>query len=271
MKPFKSDCHIHSRFSPDGRGTEPEAVVAAALGGGLDGICFTDHCECNDNSGVPPQFARWPDLDHEEYYKATSALKGKYPLKISVGIELGQPNNKRHLADKLIADNCYEFVLGSIHNLKNNLDFSLFDYKKLIAYPELIDNLFNRYLNDLKELARIDYVDCITHVTYVLRYIQASGNEYDLTPFYPEYEELFKRIIANGKALEINTSNLRRGFGTTMPGEDLIKLYAELGGKNVTVGSDAHRANEIGSGIEQGYALANKYGLKIITDINELY
>ena len=126
-------------------------------------------------------------------------------------------------------------------------------------------------LDDLILLADIPYIDVITHVTYVIRYIQAAGGDLELKPYYGKYEILFKKMVANNKALEINTSNLRRGFGTTMPSEDLIKMYAEMGGKLITVGSDAHRAHEIGANIDQGYKLAEKYGLTPVTEIKELY
>jgi histidinol-phosphatase (PHP family) len=262
-----ADLHSHTRFSFDSQ-SDPEELILSAISKDIDVLAITDHADIDyEDCGMNI------DLKCEERKELLLSLKKKYSSKIKVifGIELGQPNNKRELADKLIADNGYEFVLGSVHNLKNVPDFCFFDYSKLINYPEMLDNLYGRYLDDLIALASVGYVDCITHVTYMLRYIQASGGDYDVMRHKSKYEELFKKIISSKKALEINTSNLRRGFGTTMPGEDLIKLYAELGGKLVTVGSDAHRVHEIGSGIEVGYELAAKYGLNVLTEINELY
>lgn len=261
-----ADLHSHTKYSFDSK-TEPEDLILSAIDKGLDVIAITDHADIDfEDCGMIL------DTRSEARKEELLGLKRKYKDKIRLiyGIELGQPNNKRHLADKLVNENGYELVLGSIHNLKNMPDFFVFDYKKMFDYPELIDNLYKRYLDDLIDLADVSYVNVITHVTYVLRYIQAAGGDLDLSVYYGKYEELFKRIIKNGKALEINTSNLRRGFGTTMPGEDLIKLYVECGGKLVTVGSDAHRVHEIGANLEEGYDLVNKYGLKIL-DINNLY
>jgi len=263
----KADLHCHTFYSFDSQ-TDPRELVLAAISKEIKLLAITDHADIDyEDCGLQL------DLRQEERKAVILDLKRKYrdKIKIIFGIELGQPNNKRALADKLISDNGYEYVLGSIHNLKNVPDFYFLDFKKLNNYPEMIDNLFRKYLDELIKLAEVPYIDVITHVTYVLRYIQAAGGELPLDAYYGKYEQLFKAMIKNGKALEINTSNLRRGFGTTMPSEELIKLYREVGGKLVTVGSDAHRLHEIGANIEEGYALAGKYGLTPVDDIKELY
>jgi len=267
MKLKIADLHCHTSYSTDSQ-TNPEELILTAITKGIKLLAITDHADIDyEDCGMPI------DLRCEERKEVILSLKRKYKNKIKVifGIELGQPNNKRALADKLISDNGYEYVLGSIHNLKNVPDFYFLDFKKLNNYPEMIDNLFRKYLDELIKLAEVPYIDVIAHATYVLRYIQAAGGELPLDAYYGKYEQLFKAMIKNGKALEINTSNLRRGFGTTMPSEELIKLYREVGGKLVTVGSDAHRLHEIGANIEEGYALAGKYGLTPVDDIKELY
>ena len=45
----------------------------------------------------------------------------------------------------------------------------------------------------------------------------------------------------------------------------LIKRYKELGGKYVTLGSDAHKAKYIGYGFDKAYEIANSFDLKIFT------
>ena len=43
------------------------------------------------------------------------------------------------------------------------------------------------------------------------------------------------------------------------------KRYKELGGKYVTLGSDAHKAKYIGYGFDKAYEIANSFDLKIFT------
>jgi len=46
----------------------------------------------------------------------------------------------------------------------------------------------------------------------------------------------------------------------TSPDEGILRRYKELGGKLITIGSDAHYAEHLGAGIDKGYELALKCG-----------
>ena len=65
-------------------------------------------------------------------------------------------------------------------------------------------------------------------------------------------------------ALEINT----RRFGDRLAMKELAPIYrrfAELGGRDVTIGSDAHRAETVGAHLRLAAQMAEAYGLKIVT------
>ena len=49
------------------------------------------------------------------------------------------------------------------------------------------------------------------------------------------------------------------------PHTDIIRRYKELGGLYVTVGSDAHKAQFIGSGFDLVEKIVEKYKLKVFT------
>ena len=72
-------------------------------------------------------------------------------------------------------------------------------------------------------------------------------------------------LIANGKALEINTSGLRQPIGKTMPTENYVRRFRELGGEFLTLGSDAHFTEHVGAGIDEGYAIAESCGFEYVT------
>ncbi|MGM0509318.1 MAG: PHP-associated domain-containing protein [Fusobacteriota bacterium] len=44
-----------------------------------------------------------------------------------------------------------------------------------------------------------------------------------------------------------------------MPGNLILSRYVELGGKKITVGSDAHSADEVGHGFEYVHKLLEKF------------
>ena len=48
--------------------------------------------------------------------------------------------------------------------------------------------------------------------------------------------------------MEINTSGIGGQLGDFMPNADIIKLYREMGGYLITIGSDSHSENGVGNG-----------------------
>ena len=61
-------------------------------------------------------------------------------------------------------------------------------------------------------------------------------------------EEILSILIKNGKSLEINTGSFRKGLSEPNPSYDIIKLYYEMGGRQITVGSDAHEPKYLADG-----------------------
>lgn len=45
-----------------------------------------------------------------------------------------------------------------------------------------------------------------------------------------------------------------------MPDESIVRRYKELGGKLITVGSDAHYAEHLGADIDKAYEIAFRCG-----------
>ena len=86
---------------------------------------------------------------------------------------------------------------------------------------------------------------------------------------YADYSDLIdavlKSLIERGRGIEINTSGFKYGISNTYPSLDIVKRYKELGGKYVTLGSDAHKAKYIGYGFDKAYEIANSFDLKIFT------
>lgn len=71
-------------------------------------------------------------------------------------------------------------------------------------------------------------------------------------------QEIFHYLITNDIALEINTSARRRKGLDQFPSNEKLQLYKSIGGSKITIGSDAHRLNEIYDSIET-IDLENKF------------
>ena len=69
--------------------------------------------------------------------------------------------------------------------------------------------------------------------------------------YLPQIKEILKKAISKDMALEVNTSNLAKyKNGFYMVDKELLILYKELGGKLVTLGSDAHAPQNVGVDFE---------------------
>ena len=70
------------------------------------------------------------------------------------------------------------------------------------------------------------------------------GN-YPFEKVKPIITKILKIVIQDGKGIEINTSSRRYGLKDSTPSRDILKLYKELGGKIITIGSDSHKSENI--------------------------
>ncbi len=245
------DMHTHTNNSFDGN-YPVEEMCEAAIEKGVKVIAFTDHVEMD--------FFREKgfDKDAENSYKDIVRAKEIYKdkLEVCVGVELGEPTYYTQEAELLINSRDYDFVIGSIHNLRKTDDFCELKYDGLD-----VEALLDTYFNELKVLADWAKFDTFAHLTYPLRYIVGENKiPVNMEKYQKDIDEILSILVSKDKALEINTSGLRQPIGITMPDESIIRRFKELGGKMITVGSDSHFTQHVGAGIEEGMKIAKNAG-----------
>lgn len=250
------DSHVHSVFSHDGR--DPVMMLCDhAVNLGLHTLTITDHCECN--LYIERNYETAIQNSFLETQRAAAALRGK--LQLYKGIELGQATQNPQAANAILSACQFDFVLGSLHNLNSLPDFYLLDYDTLDIHA-----LLSTYFDELEELIEWGNFDSLSHLTYPLRYIVG---EHKTAVSYERYQDrvdtILKALITRNKALELNTSGLRQAIGKTLPCPTVIQRFKALGGKYLTLGSDAHRWSDVGAGLEQGCQIARQVGFEHIT------
>lgn len=75
--------------------------------------------------------------------------------------------------------------------------------------------------------------------------------KYPFEKIKPIFTEILKTVIADGKGIEVNTSSHRYGLSDLTPSRDILKLYRELGGTIITIGSDSHKPEHLGTFIDE--------------------
>jgi histidinol-phosphatase (PHP family) len=253
---YLADYHLHTYISHDGHETMA-AMAAAEKRAGISEICFTDHCDAADwhtfkptrcDSGVPGAVI----ADRDRLLR-----EGDPGIAVRCGIELGEGQLYPEFAEELAASPGLDFVIGSLHMLRDDGDFYVIHYESEEHCAELMD----RYLDQCIELANLNFFDVFGHIGYFRRYMSAQGfdGQLDLSRFGDKITLLLRTIIQNGRGIELNTSGMRDGLGF-FPNDEIMRLYRALGGETVTVGSDAHFAQNAGEGVAAGYEYLKSLG-----------
>ncbi len=246
------DTHTHCSCSFDS--SEPiENMCKQAQKLGLVAYGISDHCEVNrffpdsyynqtQNKDNPYNFK----ADFEKSMDSIEKAKKDFPnLNLLCGVELGQALSDVKTAEKIIAEPRLDYVIASVHEMPPLEDFYYLDYSKLD-----IDELLTEYFENILKLTEWGKFNILAHLTYPLRYIVKYQPNLNLSKFEDIMYETFKNMAQKDIALEINCSH--KNLSDTMPGLPIIKLFKDAGGKYISLGSDAHIANNIAEGLEKG-------------------
>lgn len=226
------DYHMHSQVSFDGHNSGLEMALAAREKG-LTEICFTDHIDYTPEMDMV--------FDTAKYNAEYDGLEVP-GLKIRRGMEYGiTPDNVEQLKIDL-GRRHFDFVLGSVH-LVDGLDVYLEPYWR----GKTVEEAVRIHLEETLRAVRVhtDY-DVLGHMTFISK---ARANPAHRLIRYEDHRELIDEILGalvrHDKGIEVNTSGIDR-CGGPLPTMDMIRRFHELGGKIVTVGSDAHNTGRVG-------------------------
>ncbi len=259
------DCHTHTQFSMDSD-ADINLCIKKAMDIGLSAYAITDHCECS--TWYPEtHYTNRENFDYFNYSQdfdnsisAITELKEKYKkFNLICGVEMGQATQDIKVAEKIMSDERLDFIIGSVHQVRNEKDFYYINYENMSI--DEIYNLLERYFLEVYELCKLNCFDVLGHLTYCLRYMKCRN---DICPDISRFDEIiaesFRLLARNGKGIEINTSGIRQGFGNCFPSIKYVKLFRDVGGEILSVGSDAHLPEDIGKNISDALETAKAVG-----------
>jgi len=234
-----TDHHVHTRFSPDSS-ADIESYLLRAKALGLTSVMFTDHADFGTGDEL------FKDLiDYEGYFNHMKTLEKAYGIPIRVGVEVGYEKNHRGAIDEFLHRFDFDFVIASIH-YGDGMDFYLGDF----FYGKTQEEAYYRYFEILLEMVEnFTNYEVVGHLDYITRYGPFEQKKYRYRDFKEIIDEILKGIIARQRGIEVNTSGLRGLLGVTFPGEEVLRRYLELGGRTITIGSDAHFNEDYYAGV----------------------
>lgn len=252
---YFADYHTHTNFSGDSE-APMELMVKRAIELGLTELVFTDHV---DYDYADPVFEK---IDFEEYLRTFNHIKGKYhrDIKLLMGVEIGFQPHVESRIEQLLSHLSFDFVIYSTH-MADQLDFytgAFFDGKeKSVAYQRYFENV----LQSIKKPANFNVYG---HLDFIVRYGDYDSKVLSYLEHADIIDKILQTLIYNGEGIEINTSGYRYGLGHMHPQEDIIRRYKKLGGEIITVGSDAHRPEDLCADFNNAYTLLREAGFKYL-------
>ena len=85
---------------------------------------------------------------------------------------------------------------------------------------------------------------------------------YPFEKIRPYAEKILRKVVEDGKGIEVNTSYHRYGLGDSTPSKDILRLYRDLGGRIVTIGSDSHKREHLGAYVREAKELLRSLGFE---------
>lgn len=267
------DYHVHTIYSDDSI-YEMEDVIKDGIRKGINELCFTDHVDYGIKRDVgdprgPVYLNGQPisNVDYPKYYEEYLTLKEKYKdqITLKLGLEFGIQVHTIPDYEALFKNYPFDFIILSIHQV-DNLEFWTGDFQKGRTEKEY----YERYYQELYDVVKnYKNYSVLGHMDLIKRYDDHDG--YDSFNNHKEIIiDILKTVIKDGKGIEINTSSVRYEIGNLTPSRDILKLYLELGGTIITIGSDSHKEEHLGAYIEETKKELKELGFKQYCTYNKM-
>lgn len=258
------DYHVHTDYSDDSVYLM-EDCIKDAIEMGIQEIAITDHVDY----GIKVDWDEGKEIvyrggepianvDYPKWEKELRHLQEKYKdqINIKMGMEFGIQMHTIEKFQKLFDRYPFDFIILSVHQVEDK-EFWTQDFQKGRTQKQYNERYYQEMLDLVKNYKNYSVLG---HMDLIVRYDKQGVYPFDkIKPFI---EDILKIVIEDGKGIEINTSYHRYGLNDMTPSKDILKLYKELGGKIITIGSDCHKKEHLGAYIEEAKDELRKLGFE---------
>jgi histidinol-phosphatase (PHP family) len=247
------DYHVHSDCSGDCSAPMLD-VCRAATGRGIETICFTEHID------FEPTDLCYGTFDYAGYKSRIAEAQEAFAgvLDIRCGVEVDFAGRHRAQIEDFLAEKEFDYVLGATHYVGRVI---LEDHERYFP-GKSAQEAYTPFFDNTLETVQTGWFDTVAHLDLCKRYGVHYLGAFDWEPHRERIEQILREVIERDMALEINTSGLRQLPGETYPCRQILEGYYALGGRAITVGSDAHYVGDVGRGIPQALEMARDVGFE---------
>lgn len=247
------DYHIHTDTSSDSRTTIRD-VYEIARAKGIKYVCINSHHEPSElKNGDFRQSLTEETIQKTK--KEISKLNKNGAVKIMQSVEMSYIETEETYIKEFIDKHEFDMVMGTLHYVYN-LPLGNPRLEGKIDIPA--SDVYAEYFRLTKKMITSGLFDVIAHPDLPKRVIP----EADIEENREEWEKIGALLAEHGVGFEVNTSYARKVEGGTYPDPKIIRIFLDKGAKIITIGSDAHRPEEIGREIDQAQEMLKALGVK---------
>ena len=236
------DYHTHSNYSD---GYFIPGMVRAAEAAGLDGIGFADHCNVTAEGDARRRLDGLGFALDETYERRRQGIewaRTETDIAVFDAVEMDYVPGREADIGSFLAEARFDYAVGSVHSV-NGADVQWSENFVGLDDAErraVVDG----YYDNLAALADSELFDIAAHADLVERTPELRG--YSTAE---HYEQAAAAFAGSATVPEINAGRVLDDYGEFHPAPDLLTTLLDHG-VEFTVGSDAHRPEEVGRRID---------------------
>lgn len=253
------DAHVHTDLSPDSD-VPIDEYARQAVERGIGEIAVTDHVDFQPGA---PAYGFTTFEQRERVVRDAAERWADRGVAIRFGVEITWERRWEADIRDHLARHHYDFVIGSVHVYRDS-PYAAGNVAGWVAGRSLPE-VMAPYFDEVAAGAESGIFDAMGHIDFVKRYLVPHVTTSELAAAPELYEPILRALVETGTALEINTSGMRQAAEELYPPPAIAAWFRDLGGRAVTVGSDAHRAASFAWALEDGYEAAMAAGFEAMT------
>jgi len=199
----------------------------------------------------------------EEYVKEALDLKKKYQgqIEIKVGLEADYIEGYEEQIERLLSPYPFDYIIGSAHFL-GEWDHS--DSRQMEGWQKKsVDEIFAEYYAAIQGLAISGLYDIVGHFDVIKKHGHVPS-----TKLIPVVEQTLQVIKEQDIAMEVNTSGQYKVVKEIYPAPFIIEKAVALG-IPFTLGSDAHKPEDVHEGVQVGRNVLQQFHVTEIATFDQ--
>jgi len=253
---MKYDTHVHTTFSPDAVSTFKD-YSRKIDEGKVCGIGFTEHVD------FLPECGAYGFFDYNAFMEKLHEYRSR-GYEFHAGAEIDYAKCVEEEIKTHLQLHSYEYTICSVHMI-NRVSVSNSKKREDLNSDAVILDMLEKYYYEVYSGLMNDMFDIIAHIGIYRRSLKEEYINEKIQQAIKEYDnELAKACAKSDKIIEVNSSGLYSPIASTFPDVDFLKLYYKYGGRTVSMGSDAHNAENVAQGFDIVEDILREIGFKYV-------